>query len=86
MRRKNNHNDEERRQWVMNDEGLYDLCRQSRKPVRDWIRENRALIDECIDQVCDGGKPAHYLKYSDPNWREKEAKDRRGRGGQSLMP
>jgi hypothetical protein len=57
------HNDEERRQWVENDEGLYDLMRSSRQSQRAFIRENRALIDRCIDDVLNGSKPAHYLKY-----------------------
>jgi len=59
------HNDEERRQWVDNDEGLYDLWRSERprKSQRQWIRENRALIDDCIDRVVGGNQPAHYLKY-----------------------
>mgnify|MGYP001567339732 CR=1 FL=1 len=57
------HNDEERRQWIDNDEGLYCMQRASGYPVRTWIKENRALIDEVIDNVTSGRKPAHYLKY-----------------------
>jgi hypothetical protein len=57
------YNDEERRQWVENDEGLYNLWRASRQSKRLWIRENRALIDNVIRSVVEGSKPAHYLAY-----------------------
>ena len=60
------HNDEERRQWVENDEGLYDSYRMSRLNMRQFIRQNRAFIDSVIDTVTSGNKPAHYLKY-DPS-------------------
>jgi len=49
--------------WVQNDEGLYDMARASRLTQRQWIRENRALIDEVIRNVTEGDKPQHYLKY-----------------------
>ncbi len=57
------HNDDERRLWVLNDEGLYNMQVSSRKPVRDWTRENRTFIDEAIDNVVSGKKQAHYLRY-----------------------
>jgi len=56
-------NDEDRSQWVRNDEGLYDMWRRSRKSERAFIRENRATIDEAIDPVLTGELPAHHLKY-----------------------
>ena len=56
-------NDGDRRVWVQNDEGLYDMARASRLTQRQWIRENRALIDEVIRNVTEGDKPQHYLKY-----------------------
>jgi len=58
-------NDTERRQWVDNDEGLYDMAKSYRGKggVRQFIRENRAFIDECIENVTSSKKPAHYLKY-----------------------
>ena len=62
MRQQRN-NDEDRRQWVLNDEGLYCEWRRSRQSMRQWIRENRDLIDECIRTVTSGRKPAHYLRY-----------------------
>lgn len=60
---KSSHNDEERRQWVNNDEGLYDLWRCSRQAQKQWIRENRTAIDAVIEKVTAGEQPAHYLKY-----------------------
>lgn len=56
-------NDEERRQWVENDEGLHSEYRHSLKSMRLFIKENRKFIDECIDNVVNGKKPAHYLMY-----------------------
>ena len=56
-------NDEERRQWVDNDEGLYDMWQASRIGLYRWVKENRAIIDEVIVNVRDGEKPAHYKKY-----------------------
>lgn len=58
-----NPNDEERRQWVSNDEGLYDWYRSSRLPMREFIKLNRAGLDEVIARVTGGDKPAHYMKY-----------------------
>jgi hypothetical protein len=56
-------NDDERRDWVDNDEGLYDLQRSSGQPMRTWIRENRKFIDEAVGNVTSGRQSAHYLKY-----------------------
>jgi hypothetical protein len=63
MTQKTRHNDEERRQWVSNDEGLYNLYRCGRVSMRKFVRDNRELIDGVIDQVTSGNKPAHYLAY-----------------------
>lgn len=57
------HNDEERRQWIENDEGLYNWQRSSRLSMTRFIRENRKEIDEAIDNVLENRKPAHYLAY-----------------------
>jgi hypothetical protein len=57
------HNDEERRQWILNDEGLYNWQRGSRLSMTRFIRENRKEIDEAIDNVLENRKPAHYLAY-----------------------
>lgn len=46
--RNNKMNDEERRLWVLNDEGLYRIWRLSRKPLKTFIRDNRAELTACI--------------------------------------
>ena len=60
-------NDAEREEWVMNDEGLYDLLNEWRRKnkggVRGFIRANRSFIDVAIGYVLSGEKPAHHLKY-----------------------
>lgn len=58
------YNDEERRLWVLNDEGLYDLFKRSgQRNLTTWIKYNRKTIDEVMDNVVAGRKPGHYLKY-----------------------
>jgi hypothetical protein len=42
-------NDVERSDWVNNEEGLYLAWRRSGKSMRDFIRENRELIDQMIE-------------------------------------
>lgn len=59
-------NDEERRQWVLNDEGLYLEQRRSRLSLRRWIRGNRSFIDEVIRAVLEGKKPAHIRQEVRP--------------------
>lgn len=52
-------NDDERRQWIENDEGPYWLYWQwkySRQSMTRFIRENRQEIDIEIDTVLDGRK------------------------------
>jgi hypothetical protein len=44
-------NDEERRLWVLNDEGLYNWWRSTHQSIRAFIRENRAELTELIDRV-----------------------------------
>ena len=56
-------NDEDRRQWVLNDEGLYLMKRQSKLSMKYFIRTYRKEIDEVINNVLDNKKPAHYLVY-----------------------
>lgn len=41
-------NDDDREQWIANEEGLYNAHRRSRKSMRTFIRENRADIDKII--------------------------------------
>ena len=56
-------NDEDRRQWVLNDEGLYLMQRRSKLSMKYFIRTYRKEIDEVINNVLDNKKPAHYLVY-----------------------
>lgn len=41
-------NDGDRRQWIDNDEGLYNWQRSSRQPMAAFIRENKREIDRLI--------------------------------------
>ncbi len=61
--KKRTHNNEERRQWILNDEGLYTWQRRSGNSMKQFIRENRTEIDKAIDNMMDGTKPQHYLRY-----------------------
>lgn len=63
MARRDTLNDSDRSQWIDNDEGLYNWWRSSRQSKREFIRENRAEIDQAIRNVTEGRKPAHYLAY-----------------------
>lgn len=56
-------NNTEREQWIDNDEGLYNWWKRSKLSKRKFIQENRAEIDEAINNVQSGKKPAHYLAY-----------------------
>jgi hypothetical protein len=68
-------NDQEREQWIDNDEGLYRWWQRSRLSKRAFIRANRAEITRAITSVTEGTQPAHHLEYGP-----------RGRAGQSLQP
>ena len=56
-------NDNERRLWILNDEGLYNLYQKSRKPLKTFMKDNRKFLDEVINNVLENKKPAHYLTY-----------------------
>ncbi len=56
-------NDNDRTEWVDNDEGLYNWWRMSGLPKRKFVRTNREELDRCINKVLNGDKPAHYLAY-----------------------
>jgi len=56
-------NDDERKMWIENDEGLYDWWKSTHKSLTEFVRENRADIDAAIKPVLDGEKRSHYLKY-----------------------
>jgi len=44
-------NDTERKNWVMNDEGLYMWWQDSRMSLTEFVRRNRKDIDNAIDSV-----------------------------------
>lgn len=56
-------NDNERSQWIDNDEGLYQLWKSSGLSKQNFIRLHRDNIDMAIDNVTSNRKPAHYLRY-----------------------
>ncbi len=60
-------NDEERRQWVENDEGLHSICyaemRMERISKKEWIKRNRGLIDRAAGLIVSGERPSYYLMY-----------------------
>lgn len=56
-------NNQDREQWIDNDEGLYGWWKSSRLSKRDFIKQNKAEIDAAIRNVTEGKKPAHYLAY-----------------------
>ena len=56
-------NNTDREQWIDNDEGLYNWWRSSHLSKREFIRQNRQEIDQAINNVLNGNKPAHYLAY-----------------------
>lgn len=43
--------DEERRQWVMNDEGLYNWWRSSRMGLYKFVEENRDELTKIINKA-----------------------------------
>lgn len=49
--------------WVDNDEGLYRWWRSSRLSKREFIRQNRDELRDCIRRVVTGEKKPHYLTY-----------------------
>lgn len=51
---KRRRNDEEREQWINNDEGLYLWQRRSGQSMRNFIRENREELDRLISTALDG--------------------------------
>jgi len=50
-------------QWIDNDEGLYNWWKSSHMSKSQFIRENRAELVSCINNVTSGKKPAHYKAY-----------------------
>lgn len=58
-------NNDERQQWVENDEGLYNWWKRSRLSMREFLRTHREQIDDVIRNVTGGTRQAHYLEYED---------------------
>jgi hypothetical protein len=56
-------NNNDREQWVNNDEGLYVMYKRSKQNMRSFIKTNKEMIDEIISNVVGGKKKAHYLIY-----------------------
>ncbi len=56
-------NNQERSQWIDNDEGLYRWFLSSHMSKVKFIQENKEEIDQCINNVLNGTKRAHYLVY-----------------------
>lgn len=56
-------NNDDRCQWIDNDEGLYNWWKSSRLSKREFIKQNKQELDTCILTVLTGKKPAHYLAY-----------------------
>ncbi len=61
-------NDEDREEWVLNDEGLYEAYlawrrKTGRRSALSFAKEHRELIDETANNIIDGRNRQHYLKY-----------------------
>ena len=56
-------NDDERRTWVLNDDGLYLEQQRSGLDTRQFIKKNRKMIDEVMENITSGQQPQHYLAY-----------------------
>lgn len=53
-------NNQERAQWIHNDEGLYSWWKSTRGSKAAFIRENREAIDQAINAVTGGVRPQSY--------------------------
>jgi hypothetical protein len=56
-------NDQEREMWVMNDESLYKTWKRSRLSKRNFIRENRVVIDTFINKVLNKNNTQTIRRY-----------------------
>lgn len=79
-------NDNERAQWVDNDEGLYNWWRSERprQSKHAFIRASRAEIDSAISRVTSGNRPAHYLAYGNEAGRYPTSSTRAAEYGRRL--
>jgi hypothetical protein len=51
-------NNADRRQWVLNDEGLYSWWTRSNLPLEKFVQDNREQIDHLIDrELAKGPRP-----------------------------
>ena len=63
IKMKNRITNEERRLWVLNEEGLYKWQTSSKLSLRRFTIQNKHEIDAVINNVLSGKKRAHYLVY-----------------------
>jgi hypothetical protein len=63
MARQQRRNDDDRHAFVINDEGLYLMSRGYKGGEKKFVRDNRKMIDEVIDNVESGRHRQHYLVY-----------------------
>jgi len=50
-------NNDDRRQWIDNDEGLYNWYRSSRLSMTKFIKENKEELDAAINRVLNAPPP-----------------------------
>lgn len=64
-------NDEERREWVQNDEPLYREWQKAKTGLYKWVKANRKLIDSVIERRHKGDVwgPVHVPKFIGTNMR-----------------
>jgi len=56
-------NDRDRKRWVDNDDGLNVRWKKSGMSKRQWIQENRRLIDDVAGNGVDGIILEHYFEH-----------------------
>lgn len=56
-------NDNDRSEWIDNDEGLNCLWKASKLSKRAFIKQRRRHIDAVIGTIMSRKQPAHYLLY-----------------------
>lgn len=60
---------EEKKLWILNDEGLYNAWQRSGLSMDAFIKKMGSEVEEVIENVTSGAKPAHYLAYPPPDSR-----------------
>jgi hypothetical protein len=56
-----------KREWILNDEGLYNWWLSTKLSMKNFIDQNDVELNNIINNVLSGKKPAHYLKYGPLN-------------------